>query len=182
MKTNMSRLKLLVNFVNLAIVLVIISMAYFLAIGLPYVGKFSDMSARLPDTNQFDGIRRMMHFIVYIPLLIMLVVHACIGVFFLAVRRFLNSIISNGVFHVAHANTIRKVAIFFLCLAGVALFFNFIYMLAAFNKGNMVVFEKATLNFISIFENYALSALIAFCIAEVFIAGIKLKLENDLTV
>ena len=182
MKTNAKRLSLVVKFLDVAIVLVAISLVYWIVYNLPYVGKFSEFRERLPASNKFDDVRQRISFIVYFLIFIITVVHAIIAVLLFAVRRFLKSLINNGIFRLTHANKIRKIAIFFLCLAGLALFFNFIYLLAAFNKGNMPAFNAGVLSLMKIFENYVVTALIAFSIAEIFIAGIKLQEENDLTV
>ncbi len=55
-------------------------------------------------------------------------------------------------------------------------------MLAACNKHQMRFVSVAVLNLVGIFENYVIPAFIAYGIAEVFVAGTKLKEEQDLTI
>ncbi len=99
-----------------------------------------------------------------------------------AIRKIVKSILSGGIFQEEHVKKIRKIALSFLYFAGILLFFNFIFMLAAFNKGNDKALSASILNLIGIFENYVLPAVIAFVIAEVFTAGMKLQQEQDLTI
>lgn len=77
---------------------------------------------------------------------------------------------------------IRKIAYYFLIFACLLLSFNLILMIAAIVKGNMKFFTSSLLGFISIFEQYVLPGLIGLGIAEVFITGMKIKEDQDLTI
>lgn len=182
MEINNKRLSLLVKFIDLALVLIILSLIFSFAYSVHYANKFAQLSDRLPVNDKFDGIRNSMSTISYLTISKVIVYRIFLAFILFTIRKIVKSILNYGVFQEEHAEKIRKIAIYFMGFAGLLLFFNLIVMIAAFNKGNSSILAASALNLISIFENYVLTSLIAFGIAEVFIAGMKLKQEQDLTI
>lgn len=182
MEINNKRLSLLLKFIDIALVLILLSVIFSLGYAVYYADKFAQLSDRLPSSEKFDGIRNSMNIISYLAMSKVIVYRVFLSIVLFSIRKIVKSILLYGVFQEEHAERIRKIAIYFMCFAGVLLFFNLILILAAFNKGNTNILASSVLNLISIFENYVLTSLIAFGIAEVFIAGMKLKQEQDLTI
>ena len=182
MEINNKRLSLLLKFIDIALVLILLSVIFSLVYAVYYADKFAQLSDRLPSSEKFDGIRNSMNIISYLAMSKVIVYRVFLSIVLFSIRNIVKSILLYGVFQEEHAERIRKIAIYFMCFAGVLLFFNLILILAAFNKGNTNILASSVLNLISIFENYVLTSLIAFGIAEVFIAGMKLKQEQDLTI
>ena len=182
MGINNKRLTLLLKFIDIALVLIVLSIIFSLAYSAHYASKFAQLSERLPSSEKFDGLRNSMSVISYITMSKVIVYRIFLAVILFTIRKIVKSILTYGVFQQENAEKIRKIAVYFLCFAGLLLFFNLIIMLAAFNKGNSRILASSALNLISIFENYVLTSLIAFGIAEVFIAGMKLKQEQELTI
>lgn len=182
MEINNKRLSLLLKFIDIALVLIVLSVIFSLGYSAHYANKFAQLSDRLPSSNKFDGIRSSMSIISYLAMSKVIVYRVFLAIILFAIRKIVKSILLHGAFQQEHAEKIRKIAIYFMCFAGLLLFFNLILMLAAFNKGNNRVLAASILSLISIFENYVLTSLIAFGIAEVFTAGMKLKQEQELTI
>jgi hypothetical protein len=182
MEAKNKNLTLILRFIEVALVLIFISIVYTFVKSVSYASKFSGLSDSLPSSEKFDTLRSFFNTITYLVILKAVLLRGFSIVILIIIRNILKSIIDGGAFQEKHENKIRKIATLFLWFAAVLLFFNFIFMLAAFNKGHMPLFWNSVTNFIGIFERYLLPALLAFGIAEVFIAGMKLKKENDLTI
>lgn len=182
METKTKRLTLLIRFIDVALMLIVASVIYTIIYVSPYAGKFADFANRLPEDENFNGIRSMFSAITYIAILKVVVMRGFFGIILWNIRKIVKSILNGELFQIEQINRIRKIAIYFLCFAGLLLFFNSIFMLAALNKGNVHGLRASITNLIGIFENYVLTALITFTIVEVFISGTKLKQEQDLTI
>ena len=182
MEINNKRLSFLLKFIDIALVLILLSVIFSLGYAVYYAVKFAQLSDRLPSSEKFDGIRNSMSIISYLTMSKVVVYRVFLSIVLFSIRKIVKSILIYGAFQEEHAERIRKIAIYIMCFAGVLLFFNLILILAAYNKGNTKILTSSMLSLISIFENYVLTSLIAFGIAEVFIAGMKLKQEQDLTI
>ena len=182
METNIKRLTLLLNIINVALALIFLSIILSFVYVMPYADKFSKLANNLPQSYKFDGIRIWMNLITYIAISKTVVFRLFFAFVLFTIRKMVQSILIGGVFQEEHSRKIRKIALYFLYFAGILLFFNFIFMLVAFNKGNTNALRTSILNLIVIFENYVLPSIIAFGIAEVLTAGMKLQQEQDLTI
>lgn len=182
MKPNIKRLFILLRFVDVSIVLIILSIIFTFFYSLPYANKFSKFADNLPQSDKFDNLRSVFGLITYLSILKTALIRGIFIIVLIMIRRVLKSMITNGLFGDGLQNKIRKIAMFFLYLACLLMFFNFFYLLAAIGKGNVNLIMSALLNFIGIFERYVITALIGFSLVEVFIAGMRLKKENDLSI
>lgn len=182
MVTNTNRLILLIRFIDAALLLIVATMIYNVVDTLPYFNRFSTLANRLPSSDKFTEIKNFFSVITFLTLIKLVVFRGLFGVVLLQIRAVIKSMLRDGVFSEMQAKKIRKIAFLYLIIASILLFLNFIFMLAAFNKGHERLFLGSIDQFFGILENYVISALIAFGIAEVFKSGMVLKEEKELTI
>jgi hypothetical protein len=120
--------------------------------------------------------------ITYVYMFITIIPRILFGIVLFYIRKIVKSILEGDVFRPDQAAMIRKIAYYFLGFACVLLFFNVMITIAALEKGNIKIFQRSLLGLVGIFERYVLTGLIGLGIAEVFISGMKIKEEQDLTI
>ena len=182
METTAKRLTLLLKFIDIALFVIAASIIVPFIYATPWVHKFSTFADRLPESGGFDSLKFSVKWIAYILLIPILVSRIIFGVILYQIRKIVKSILEDGVFHADQAARIRKIAYYFLGFASLILCFKLIYIFAALLKGNTKVLTTSLLGLISVFERYVLPALIGLGIAEVFISGMKIKEEQNLTI
>ncbi|WP_182921132.1 DUF2975 domain-containing protein [Pedobacter planticolens] len=182
METNTKRLTLLLRGIDLTLLLIIASIIITFFYMNMYSRKFSDFANQLPGSDSFDNLKLNFKWITFKALLPKIVSRLLYGAVLFYLRKIVKSILNGGVFQSNQAIMIRKIAYYFLIFACLLLFFNLMLMTVAIVKGNMRYFTSSLLGFIGIFEQYVLPGLIGLGIAEVFISGMKIKEEQDLTI
>ena len=184
METANKRLLLLLRFIDIALLLIVASIIipFIYAYTNQYTQKFSDFADRLPSSGKFDSLRLGFKSISYVMLIPIVIVRVLYGIVLYQIRKIVKSILSGGVFRADQASRIRKIAYYFLGFACILLFINIIITFSAYQKGNMKVFTSSLLGLVGVFERYVLTGLIGLGIAEVFISGMKIKEEQDLTI
>ncbi len=182
METNTKRLTLLLRGIDLTLILIVASVIISFIYMNTYSGKFSNFAENLPSSNKFDSLRVNFKWLAFKMLIPKIISRLLYGAVLLYLRRIVKSILEGGIFQSNQATMIRKIAYYFLIFACLLLCFNLILMLAALVKGNMRYFTTSLLGFIGIFEQYVLPGLIGLGIAEVFISGMKIKKDQDLTI
>lgn len=181
MDINHKRLILLVRFLDVALFLIIISGLYLISRIWPSINKFSGLADQLPQSQRFLEIRNFYNVIGYFAVIKVIVSRGFFGIVIYQIRKVVSSVLHTGAFNLTQAKMIRKLAMLFLIVAGALLFFNFIFLLAALNKNREFVMAAVN-GFFSILENYVVGAVVAFVLAEIFNAGIRLKQENELSI
>lgn len=182
METNTKRLTLLLRGIDIALFIIAASVIIPFIYATPWVNKFSDFADRLPDSRGFDSLKFSITWFAYFALIPILISRVVFGVVLYQIRKIVKSILVDGVFHENQANRIRKIAYYFLGFACLVLCFKFIFTLAALFKGNTKVFTTSLIGLVSTFERYVLPGLIGLGLAEVFISGMKIKQDQDLTI
>jgi hypothetical protein len=182
MKINEKKLTTLLRFIEVAIILTGVSLIFVVFYAVPKAEKFNDFSKRLPDFGGFDSLRQALKLVTYAMAFKVIAIRVFYLVILLNIRKILKSILNGELFQAEQAKTIRIIAIYFLCFAGALIFLNLLLMFTAITKDNHQALMSAIANLVSIFENYLLTGLIGFAIAEAFILGAKLKQEQDLTI
>ncbi len=182
METNTKRLTLLLRFIDVALILIAASVVVPFIYATPWVLKFSGVAERFPDSGNFDSLRNVLRWSPYLLLIPILISRAIFGIILYQIRKIIKSILEDGVFHSNQAALIRKIAYYFLGFACVILCFRLMYTVAALLKGNMKVFGTSLIGLVSVFERFVLPGLIGLGIAEVFITGMKIKEDQDLTI
>lgn len=182
METNTKRLTLLLRFIEVALLLIAASIIISFFYLSPYQQKFSLLADRLPNSQRFDSFRSLYKSITYLYVFAAIIPRILFAIVLFYVRKIVKSILDGGVFRADQASMIRKVAYYFLGFACLLLFFNIMVTIASLQKGNMRVFQASLQGLLSIFERYVLTGLIGLSIAEVFISGMKIKEEQDLTI
>src|SRR5688572_23384336 len=102
METNTKNFTLLLRFIEVALILIIISIIYTVVRSVPYADKFSDLSDRLPSSEKFDSIRSFLNAITYLVILKAVVMRGFFVVILLIIRNILKSIINGGAFQEKH--------------------------------------------------------------------------------
>ncbi|MES2653035.1 MAG: DUF2975 domain-containing protein [Bacteroidota bacterium] len=182
METTTKRLTLLLRFIDIALFIITASIIVPFIYATPWVHKFSTFAERLPESGGFDSIKFSLKWFAYLALIPILISRIIFGFVLYQIRKIIKSILVDGVFHANQAARIRKIAYYFLGFACLILCFKLMLTLAALLKGNTKVFTTSLIGLVSIFERYVLPGLIGLGIAEVFISGMKIKEEQDLTI
>jgi|GEM_PF-1659506 len=186
---NKKRLRLVLSAINIALVLIVVSiviiMLFVIYYGTPHIGKFRLFSESLPNSAGFGKIKFLAGLI---PLLVIarLMPVVLVQVFYAFIlwqmRKIVISMLVDDVFRWKQIILIRKIAYWFLGIACIFMLFALLFSLAALEKGNMKVFVASLTTMASIFQRYILSGLISLGLAEVFIYGMKIREEQDLTI
>ncbi len=182
METNTKRLTLLLRFIEVALLLIAASIVISFFYLSPYQGKFSALADRLPSSPKFDSFRSLYKLTTYFYLFVAIVPRILFAIVLFYIRKIVKSILEGDVFRADQAKMIRKIAYYFLGFACLLLFFNVMVTIASLQKGNMKVFQASLLSLLGVFERYVLTGLIGLGIVEVFISGMKIKEEQDLTI
>ncbi|MEJ5995207.1 DUF2975 domain-containing protein [Pedobacter sp. Du54] len=182
METNTKRLTLLLRGIDIALFIIAASIIVPFIYATPWVNRFSDMADRFPDSGRFDSLKFSIAWFAYLALIPILISRVIFGIVLYQIRKIVKSILIDGVFHENQANRIRKIAYYFLGFACLMLCFKLIYTIAALLKGNMKVFTSSLIGLVSTFERYILPGLIGLGLAEVFMSGMKIKKDQDLTI
>lgn len=179
---NTKRLKLVLNAIDIALVLIVVSTIGSVIYLFPYFEKFQTLSDNMPQSEKFNGIRQTMRWLPFYSIIPTIVVRLLYGFILWQMRKIVRSILNGDIFRPEQAIVIRKIAFWFLAIACVFLFFSGMFSLAAFAKGNMKVLATSLMNLINVFERYVLPGLVGLALAEVFIYGMKIKEEQEFTV
>ena len=182
METTTKRLTLLLRFIDVALFLIAASILIPFIYANPWAEKFSGFADSLPQSKGFDSLRFFFGWITYISLIPILLSRVLFAFVLYQIRKIVKSILEGGVFRADQAARIRKIAYYFLGFACIILLFKLLFTLAALFKGNTKVFTTALISLISVFERYVLPGLIGLGLAEVFISGMRIKEDQDLTI
>lgn len=182
METSTKRLTLLLRLIDIALFLIAASIIVPCIYATPWVHKFSTVVDRLPESEGFDSLKFAVKWSAYLLLIPILISRVIFGIVLYQIRKIVKSILVDGVFHASQAARIRRIAYYFLGFACLILCFKLFYTSIALLKGNMKVFTSSLIGLVSIFERYVLPGLIGLGIAEVFISGMKIKEDQDLTI
>jgi hypothetical protein len=178
----MKKVQILKIVVEVSIVGLILFAVLIFFKAVPWMGKFNQMADRIPTTEQFNGIRRMM---VILPILggltgiIPIIIYLPI---LWTLRKILISILTDSIFSWQQVALIKRLAVFYLIFTGMIFTFNLIRSISLMFKGTS---EKAILALsagLGSSLSYLITSLIAYILAEIFIAGLKLKEDDELTV
>ena len=182
MEINTKKLTILLRYIEVAIVLTGISLLFVVFYAIPHAEKFNDFSRRLPDYGEFYSLKQILKVVTYAMAFKVVAIRIFYLVILLNIRKILKSILNGYLFQEEQAKMIRGIAIYFLCFAGALFFLNLLLLFIALYSNNPTALTSAITNLVTVFENYALTGLIGYAIAEIFILGVRLKEEQDLTI
>ncbi|MEE1944714.1 DUF2975 domain-containing protein [Pedobacter sp. KR3-3] len=175
METNPKVLRWLIKSIDVALILIVVSVVATLfmtknAVDLPYV---SESSKKL-----LSQLRTMTFFSTFL----MIASGIFYGIVLFQVRKIIQSILEDGVFQMNQVSMIKRISALYLILAGLALCFNLMLMVASMQNDNQFMLKASTMNLVSIFERFVLTGLIIMGVAQVFLTGAKIKEEQRLTI
>ncbi len=98
METDTKRLRLLMRFIDVALLLIVLSIIYTIVRSTPYIGKFSAFSDRLPQSDRFDGIRSFMSVIAYFAILKVVIMRIVFGIVLLTIRKIVKAMLMEKFF------------------------------------------------------------------------------------
>jgi hypothetical protein len=183
MKTNSKRLKLLLKLIDIA--LVIISLSILLLIFYAIKGKenYVNLPAQVAASEKLKGLGMFAVIFAYFNVFKVFAVRILYGVILITIRKVIKSILDEAIFQEEQAQKIKKIAIYFLCFAGLLVLFNLALVFAIYADGKIDSFKGIVASVkMAVFESYLLTGLIALGLTHIFIAGMNLRKEQDLTI
>lgn len=173
METNSKVLYWLMKLIDVALVLIIVS-----------VGATVLMTKNAFDLPNFpESTEKILAWVRTMTLFSTFLVIAS-GIFYgtvlLQVRKILKSIMEDGLFQMKQVRIIKKASALYLVLAGLALCFNLILVVNSIQNDNPFMLKTSSLNLASIFERFVLAGLVIFGLAQVFLSRSKMKTEQYL--
>lgn len=182
METNTKRLDLIIKFIDIALVIIVLSTLFSFYYAIEEAKRFIDVTKTFDDSERNHSTKVVMGAINYVNVVKVVVARVFYALLLIYIRKVVKSILRGELFKEELAHKIRKIGVFILYFGGLLMFFNLIYILAAYNKHNPWAFKGGIMMAIAIFENYVLMGLIIFGMAEVFVSGRKIREEQDLTI
>lgn len=182
MEINSSRLTLLIKMINIALVFIVVSLILSTFYALTGVENYAKLPSHLANSKFRDAKWVTLTF-AYFNIFKAFAVRIIYGAILLFLRNMVKAILKEEIFQAYQADQIKKMAKYLLYFAGILIFFNLIFVLAVVNNGTISTIKGVgAILKIAFFESYLFTALIAFGVTEVFISGMKLKQEQELTI
>lgn len=178
----MKKIRILKILVDVSILALVALSVFFVVRLSPWMTKFGGFSDNLPQQESFDKLRLTFKFL---PILLSL--RAVIPLIFFIVllffiRKVLVSILKESVFSLRQVKLIRTIATVYLVFSGVLFSFNLLTAISYISKNGSQAVFKAMISTLSSSVGYVITSLVVYIIAEIFLVGVKIREENDLTI
>jgi hypothetical protein len=180
MEINSRRLALLVRIINIALLLISVSLIVSLWYALKGIENYAKLPKHLAGTKDLNWLTLAF---AYFNLFKTFAVRIGYGIVLIFLQNTIKTILKEEIFQAHQADQIRKFAKYLLYFAGILIFFNLIIVLAVVDHGALSKIKGlVAILKIAFFESYLFTSLIVLGVTDVFISGSRLKEENQLII
>ena len=166
-------LKLLIGCIYAALLSIAFTIIYSLKVSAGAWLSLGNASGSFAEKTRFIMLFQLFKILIGRVLYIIVLFH---------VLRICRSILERGLFLDDQMLHIRKISFYLIGFGMFMILVNLLIASASFSVGNRAIFDAALAGMTSLFESYILTGLMVWGIAQIFMSGVELKQENDLTI